>query len=66
MNITTIENGFIMNNSDYLFNGEIEIISETQCHVTTDKGVILLDLSCAINDVEFTDINLFIEALKGE
>ncbi len=55
-----------MNSSDYLFDGEIEIISETQCHVPTDKGIILLDLSCTINDVAYTDINLFVVALKGE
>ena len=66
MNLIIIENGFIMNSSDYLFNGEIEIISETQCHVPTNNGVILLDLSCTINDVTYTDINLFVVTLKGE
>ena len=66
MNIVTIQNGFIFNETQYTFEGEIEIISETQCHVPTDKGIILLDLSCTINDVEYTDINLFVLALKGE
>lgn len=66
MNITTIQNGFEFNDSSYLFEGEIEVISESQCHVPTNQGTILLDLSCTINEVEFTDINLFIEALKGE
>jgi hypothetical protein len=66
MNITTITNGFEFNDSSYLFEGEIEVISESQCHVPTNQGTILLDLSCTINEVEFTDINLFIEALKGE
>jgi hypothetical protein len=66
MNIVTIENGFLFNDSSYLFEGEIEIISESQCHVPTNEGTILLDLSCTINEVEFTDINLFITALKGE
>jgi hypothetical protein len=65
MNITTITNGFIMNSSDYLFDGEIEIISETQCHVPTNEGTILLDLSCTINDVVYTDINLFVSALTA-
>lgn len=66
LNLVTIPNGFIMNSSEYLFDDEIEIISETQCHVPTDQGTILLDLSCTINDVAYTDINLFVAALKGE
>jgi hypothetical protein len=74
LNITTIQNGFEFNDSSYLFqnfslNGELvayEIIGESQVHFGTDKGIILLDLSCTINEVEFTDINLFVSALKGE
>lgn len=74
LNITTTQNGFEFNDSSYLFenfllNGELvayEIIGETQCHIGTDKGIILLDLSCTINEIEFTDINLFVSALKGE
>jgi hypothetical protein len=65
-NITTIEYGFTFNDLIYLFDGEIEVISESQCHVPTNDGIILLDLSCSINEVEFTDINVFIQALKGE
>ena len=66
MNILTIQNGFILNKTKYTFEGEIEIISESQCHVPTSNGVILLDLSCSVNDLEYTDINLFVKALKGE
>ena len=66
MNITTIPNGFSFNELIYLFNGEIEVISESQCHVPTNEGTILLDLSCTINDVIYNDINLFIIALRGE
>jgi hypothetical protein len=66
MNIVTIQNGFIFNETQYTFDGEIEIISETQCHVPTNDGIILLDLSCSINGIEFTGIELFIQALKGE
>jgi hypothetical protein len=66
LNITTITNGFILNQTQYTFEGEIEIISESQCHVPTDKGIILLDLLCTINEIEFTNINLFVQALKGE
>jgi len=66
MNITTIQNGFEFNECIYSFDGIIEIISESQCHVPTNEGTILLDLSCTINEVEFVDINEFIKALKGE
>lgn len=66
INIVTIQNGFEINESQYIFDGEIEVISETQCHVPTNEGVILLDLSCTINGIEYTDVNLFVSALKGE
>ena len=66
LNITTIQNGFVLNECEYSFDGEIEVISESQCHVPTNQGTILLDLSCTINSTQFTDINNFIQALKGE
>jgi hypothetical protein len=65
INIVIIQNGFEINESQYIFDGEIEVISETQCHVPTNEGVILLDLSCTINGIEYTDVNLFVSALKG-
>jgi hypothetical protein len=65
MNITTILNGFTFNDLTYLFEGEIEVISESQCLTPTNDGTILLDLSCTINELEFTDINEFITALRG-
>lgn len=65
-NITTIENGFIFLDIEYLFNGEIEIISESQCLTPTNQGTILLDLTCTIDGNEYTDINLFVQRLKGE
>ena len=66
INIVTIQNGFILSETQYIFEGEIEIISESQCHAPTNFGIILLDLSCSINGIEFTDIELFVKALKGE
>jgi hypothetical protein len=65
-NIQTITNGFIFNEAQYTFEGKIEVISESQCHVPTNEGIILLDLTCLINGIQFTDINNFIKALKGE
>jgi len=76
-NITTIENGFNFKDELYTFSTtqvydeneniiEVDsIISTESVLVATDKGVIYLDLSCAINEVEHTDINLFLTALKG-
>lgn len=66
LNITTTQNGFIFNSIKFIFEGQNEILSETQCHIGTDRGIILLDLSCTINEVEFTDINLFVQALTNE
>ena len=66
LNIKTIQNGFQLNNLIYLFDGKAEIISESQCHIPTNIGVILFDLSCTINEVKFLDINEFIKALKIE
>jgi|688.fasta_scaffold286560_2 hypothetical protein len=62
-NIVTIENGFIFNNTEYIFDGEYEIISETQVHIPTNKGILLLDLSCSIDEVSYDEINLFVQAL---
>ena len=62
-NIVTIENGFIFNNTEYIFDGEYEIINETQVHIPTNKGILLLDLSCSIDEVSYDEINLFVQAL---
>jgi len=63
INITTIQNGFIMREQLYYFTDEITIVSESQCDVPTDRGVILLDLSCTINNALYDNINLFVNAL---
>jgi hypothetical protein len=64
MNLETKTNGFIFNLIEYNFEGENEVISESQVLIGTNDGLILLDLSCTINNVQFTDINLFVNALK--
>jgi hypothetical protein len=74
MLLNTIQGGYSTNGVDYLFQDfEMEdilipysIISPSQVLMGTDKGIILLDLTCTINGVKYTDINLFVEALKGE
>lgn len=66
-NIEKIEGGFIHNDSTYQFldiDGQYyQVISNEQAHVYTDLGIILLDLSCSIDNTIYDDINLFISAL---
>jgi hypothetical protein len=68
MNITTKTNGFIFNGIDYEFSERhsAEILSGNQVHIPTKSGVLLFDISCTINGNDYTDINLFVQALKGE
>ena len=75
-NITTTKNGFNFKDESYTFSTtqvfdenenpiEVDsIVSTESVLVATDKGVIYLDLSCTINNVQFTDIDLFVNALK--
>lgn len=63
INLTTIKGGFVMRELEYLFNGEAEILDETQAHVPTDKGVILCDTTMSINEETYENINDFITAL---
>ena len=64
-NITTIVNGFIFNEIEYIFEGNAEILNDTQMEVPTNKGFILLDLSCTINENTYTNINDFLTELYG-
>lgn len=75
LNINKIENGFLINGINYLFNnfendnnGTLQnvsyfINSESQVLVGTSDGIIMLDLSCTIEGKEYTDINLFVQNL---
>jgi hypothetical protein len=63
INLTTIKGGFVMNELEYLFEGEAEILTETQAHVPTDKGLILCDTSMSINEETYDNINDFLTAL---
>ena len=66
INITTIQNGFIMNESEFHFEGEVEILSETQAHVPTDRGVIFMDTTMTIDNESFNNINDFLIKLYGK
>lgn len=64
-NITKIQNGFILNDTEYTFD-ESQInstLSDSQAHVYTTDGIILLDLSCSIEGVYFDNINSFLANL---
>ncbi len=65
-NITTISNGFVMNELEYHFDGDAEILDETQAHVPTDRGVIFMDTTMTIDNESFTNINDFLIKLYGK
>jgi len=65
LNLTTIPNGFVMNELEYLFDGEAEILNETQAHVPTDKGVIFCDTTMSVNENTYENINDFLTALNA-
>jgi len=66
INLTTISNGFIMNELEYIFEGEFEILDETQAHVPTDRGVIMVDTTMTIDNESFNNINDFLTKLYGK
>ena len=65
INITTIENGFIMHEIEFTFEGQDEILDKTQAHVLTDRGVIFMDTIMSINGESFDNINDFLISLHG-
>ena len=70
-NIVKINNGFILNENTYEFQEfdldgtfvKNEILSEYQVHIGTNNAVILLDLTCTIDDESFISITEFINLL---
>jgi hypothetical protein len=66
INLTTIQNGFIMNESEFHFEGEAEILSDEQAHVPTDRGVIMVDTTMTIDNESFNNINDFLTKLYGK
>ena len=66
INLTTIPNGFAMRELEYHFEGDAEIINETQAHVPTDRGIILCDTTMTIDNESFNNINDFLTTLYGK
>jgi hypothetical protein len=62
-NITKISGGFLFNEMSYNFNevdgAKYKVLTSTQLWVFTDQGIILFDLTCTIDGMSYTDINLF-------
>jgi hypothetical protein len=62
-NITKISGGFLFNEITYFFNevdgAKYKVLTSTQLWVYTNHGIILFDLTCTIDGVSYTDINLF-------
>ena len=63
INLTTIKDGFVMRETEYIFEGEAEILDDTQAHVPTDKGIIFCDTSISVNENTYENINDFLNAL---
>ncbi len=63
-NIIKIKNGFSLESNTYQFieiDGQMfSIVSDTQAHVYTTDGIILLDIGCSIDNRYFNDINSFL------
>ena len=66
LNLTIIPNGFVMRELEYHFEGDAEIINETQAHVPTDRGIILCDTTMTIDNESFNNINDFLTTLYGK
>ncbi len=68
-NITKISGGFLFNEIKYFFNevdgAKYKVLTSTQLWVYTNQGIILFDLTCTIDGVSYTDINLFGENLTN-
>lgn len=66
-NITLKKDGFIFNEIEFEFQDfetekgfvSDQIISEDQIHIGTNNGVLLFDLSCTINGIEYNNVQEF-------
>jgi hypothetical protein len=63
INLTTINGGFIMNKSEYLFEGEKEILNNEQAHVPTNGGILLIDTTMKVDNKEFQTIEQLLQEL---
>jgi hypothetical protein len=62
-NIIKIQNGFKLSNTDYLFEGNFETINETQSHVPTNKGILLIDTTMTVDGKNYSTIEQLLQEL---
>jgi hypothetical protein len=62
-NLIKSQNGFKLSNIDYLFDGDFEIINETQSHVPTNKGILLIDTTITVDGKNYTTIEQLLQEL---
>lgn len=55
-----------MNETEFNFDGDAEVLDATQAHVPTDRGVILCDTTMTIDGESFNNINEFLTKLYGK
>ena len=63
MKITKIPNGYINEGVEYTIKDQAEILNDIQAHVSTDKGIILLDTSVSVDDIFFENIHSLLNYL---
>lgn len=62
-NLIKLQNGFKLSDIDYLFEGNFEIINETQSHVPTNKGILLIDTTIKVDGNSFSTIDQLLQEL---
>jgi hypothetical protein len=58
-----IENGFTFNGKNYLFDGQAEVLNNTQAHIPTNQGILLIDTTIKVDNNGFETIEQLIDEL---
>ena len=58
-----IENGFTFNGKNYLFDGQAEVLNNTQAHIPTNQGILLIDTTIKVDNNGFKTIEQLIDEL---
>jgi hypothetical protein len=58
-----IENGFTFNGKNYLFDGQAEVLNNTQAHIPTNQGILLIDTTIKVDNNGFATIEQLIDEL---
>jgi hypothetical protein len=57
------ENGFTFNGKNYLFDGEAETLNNSQAHIPTNEGILLIDTTVKVDNNSFETIEQLIQEL---